>query len=188
MLQLSKSLLNVPVMSLRLGGQVATAVEPIINPNNLKIEGWHCTDSKSKDQLILLSQDIREILPQGFVVNDFEVLAHPDDLVRLQDVLKLDFPLLGHSVVSDKKRKLGKVSDFATETTTFYIQKLYTSQSMLTNLKGSGTAIARDQIIEINNRAIVVKDPLQPVVAQDQLTAQPQVPAQPLPAPATPIQ
>lgn len=181
-MQLSKSLLNVPVMSLRLGGQVATAVEPIINPNNLKIEGWFCHDSKSKNQLVLLSQDIREILPQGFAINDFEVLAHPDDLVRLKSILNLDFPLLGHAVISDKKRKLGKVSDFATETTTFYIQRLYTSQSMLKNLKGSGTSVDRNQIVEINAKAIIVKDPLQPMPVQQQAVARPQGVPQAMPA------
>lgn len=186
MLQLSTSLANVPVMSLRVGGQVATAVQPIINPRNLKIEGWFCNDNRSSKQLILLSQDVRELLPQGLVVDDYEVLAHPEDLVRMKDLIEMNFGLLGHQVVSDKKRKLGKVTDFAAETTTFYIERLYTTQSVLKSLKGSGTSVDRSQIVEINDRQIVVKDPLQPVSTAAPRSAQ----ANPSPQviPATPIQ
>jgi len=174
-------------MSLRIGGQVATALKPIINPTNLKIEGWHCVDSRSKEDLILLSQDVREVLPQGLVVDDFDVLAKPEDLIRLKDVIQYDFNLLGHAVVSDKKRKLGKVSDFAAESTTFYIQKLYTAQSMLKNLKGTGSSVDRNQIIEINDRVIIVRDPLQPVPVLQQ-AVQPVDEAAPQPLPASPIQ
>jgi hypothetical protein len=185
MLKLSKSLVNVPILSLRIGGEVGTATQPIINPTNLKIEGWRCVSSQSKDELILLSQDVREVLPQGLVVNDVEVLADPEDLIRHQKLLEIDFGLLGHNVVSESKRKLGKVSDFATETTTFYIQKLYTTQSILKSLKGGSTSVSRNQILEITDRQIVVKDPLQPTPAVEQVLT-PADQTQPLPA--TPIQ
>lgn len=187
MLQLSKALINVPVMSLRVGGQVATAIEPIINPTNLKIEGWFCADTRSKKELVLLSQDVRELLPQGLVIDDFDVLADPDDLVRLKDLLQLNFPLIGHNVVSESKSKLGKVSDFATETTTFYIQKLYTSQPLLKSLKGGSTSVDRNQIIEINQKQIVVKDPLQLTrVRRDEEETDQSTAIQP--APVAPIQ
>lgn len=70
MLKLSTSIINQPVMSLRTGSQVATATAPIINPSNLKIEGWYCQDKFSKDPLVLLSQDTRDIIKQGIVVKD----------------------------------------------------------------------------------------------------------------------
>ena len=82
MLQLSSALANKAVMSLRTGTAVATIGQPIINPNNLKIEGFYCEDIFSRSQLVLLHQDIREILPQGFVVDDVDVLVPPAELVR----------------------------------------------------------------------------------------------------------
>src|SRR5690242_7642928 len=84
MLQLSGSLTNRPIMSLRTGGQVAEALKPIINPNNLKIEGFYCQDRFSKDQLVLLTQDIRDVVAQGLIINDHDVLSDPSELVRLQ--------------------------------------------------------------------------------------------------------
>src|SRR4051812_4994343 len=116
MLQLSASLLNKSVLSLRTGAPIAAITSPIINPDNLKIEGFYCQDRYSKKLLVLLSQDIREILAKGYVVNDHEVLSEPNELVRLQKVMKIDFELIGKQVVTVSKEKVGKVSDYATET------------------------------------------------------------------------
>ncbi len=158
---LSKTLLGRPVMSLRTGSRVATTVRPIINPNNLKIEGFYCQDSiDPKLELILVERDIREIIPAGIVVNDHDVLAEPEDLIRLKKILKIDFELFNKPVVSDKKRKLGKVSDFSTELPTLYIQKLYVSQPLIKTLTGGNIGVDRGQIIEITNRKIIVQDPL----------------------------
>lgn len=161
MLKLSNTLLNQPIMSLRTGGQVATVLEPIINPNNLKIEGFYCQDRFSKDRLILLSQDIRDILPQGFAVNDHDVLSTQAELVRLKEVLETGFQLLGKPVATVNKKRLGRVNDFAYEEETMYIQKLYVSQNLLKSLSTGQISVERSRIVEITNRKIVVQDPLE---------------------------
>lgn len=162
MLVLSKNLLNRPVMSLRTGAQVATATAPIINPNNLKIEGFYCEDKFSKETLVLLAVDIRDILPQGFVINDHEVLASPDELVRLKEVLNLTFELLGKPVVTVSKTRLGRVNDYAADDSTLHIQKLYVSQSLLKSFSGGQLSIDRNNIVEITNRKIVTQEILTP--------------------------
>lgn len=165
MLQLSASLLNQPVMSLRTGGVVATTVSAIINPNNLKIEGFYCTDSFSNQMLILLTQDIRDILAQGMVVDDHSVLVEPDELIRLKSVIELKFDLMGKHVQTQAKEKVGKVNDFAADGQTLYIQKLYIGQSLLKSLSTGQISIDRNQIIEITNRRIIIKELLKPVKA-----------------------
>jgi sporulation protein YlmC with PRC-barrel domain len=158
MLQLANSLANIPVMSLRTGGMVATAERPLIDPNNLKIEGWYCRDHFSKNELILLTKDIRDIIPQGFAIDDYEVLSEAHELVRLKDVLELDFELIGKPVSTDRKRRLGKVSDYATDVSSFFIMKLYISQPVYKTISGGQLSIDRTQIVEISPRHIVVKD------------------------------
>lgn len=150
-------------MSLRTGGEVATALEPIINPDNLKIEGWFCQDRFSKDHLILLTQDVREIYKQGIIVNDHDVLVEPKELVRLEKVLELQYELLNKPVVTVNKKKLGKISDYAVELPSLYIQKIYIAQSLIKNFSGGGLSVDRDQIVEVTNRKVVVQDPLQPI-------------------------
>lgn len=114
-----------------------------------------------KQKLVLLSQDIRDIVPQGIAVNDYEVLSPPEELVRLKDIMGLNFKLVGKPVVSENKKRLGKVSDFVIEAETMYIQKLYVSQSLVKSFAGGGLSVDRGQIIEITNRKIVIQDPLQ---------------------------
>jgi len=165
-------------MSLRTGGQVATVLNAIINPNNLKIEGFYCEDKfEKKQKLVLLSQDIRDIVPQGVVVNDHDVLTSAEELIRLKDIMALNFELIGKPVHTEKKR-LGKVNDFAIETETMFIQKLYVSRSLVKNFSGGGLSVDRGQIIEITSRKIVIKDPVQPIVTTEtQSVVAPAVPA-----------
>lgn len=165
MLQLSESLIGKPIMSLRTGQPVATVTDAIINPNNLKIEGFYCTDRFDKSQLVLVYQDIRDVLPQGFVIDDHDVLAAPSELVRLKSVMSLGFTLIGKPVVTTSKEKVGKVGDFATEVETMYIQKLYVSQGLLRNFTGGSLSIDRNQINEITDRKIIINDLLKAVPA-----------------------
>jgi hypothetical protein len=162
MLQLSTSLQNIPVMSLRTGGQIATALSPIINPNNLKIEGFWCQDDFEGKRLVLLTQDIRDTLPQGFVVNDHDVLSEAEELVRLKDILAMNFQLLGKPVYTVSKEKIGKINDFASESTTFYVQKLYVGQSILKSLAGGQLSVDRTQIVEVTPKKIIIQEILKP--------------------------
>ncbi len=166
MLQLSASLLNnKSVLSLRTGGSIAVITSPIINPNNLKIEGFYCQDPRDKKELILLYQDIRDILPQGYVVNDYEVLSEAHDLVRLQKILALNFQLTGKQVVTVSKEKIGKVSDYAVDTDTMFIQKIYVAQSIMKSFSGGSLSIDRTQINEITPSRIIINDLLKTVPA-----------------------
>lgn len=159
MLKLNESFIGTLVLSLRIGGPVATVKVPIINPNNLYIEGWKVEDSRSKEQLILLSKDIRDLIPQGIAIDDHEVLSTEEELVRLQDTLKLGFKLLGLKVTSQSGKNYGKVADFAFETSNFYIQKIYVAQPVIRNFAGGTLSIDRSQIIEITNKRIIIEDP-----------------------------
>ncbi len=158
MLKLSKHIHNLPVMSLRTGGRVATALQPIINPHNLQIEGWRCEDSFSKDELILLKQDVRDFVAKGIAVDDHDVLAEAKDLVRLQEVLELGFELMGKHVVTHRRRKLGKVTDYALDPLTMKIQKLYVSRPVYRSLTEGQLMIDRSQIVEITPSRVVVRD------------------------------
>lgn len=158
MLQLSAALLNKNVMSLRTGQPIASITAAIFNPNNLKIEGFYCQDRFDKSELVLLYQDIREVLPMGYVVNDHEVLVDPADLIRLKDVLEINYELIGKPVQTISKHKVGKVSDYATETETMYVQKLYVSQSIFKSFMGGSLSIDRTQINELTPKRIIINE------------------------------
>lgn len=158
MLQLSTNILNKSVLSLRTGTPIATITGAIINPHNLKIEGFYCQDRFNKAELVLVYQDIRDLLPQGYVVNDHDVLVEARELVRLKEVLELNFELIGKPVETLAKERVGKVSDFAAETETMFIQKIYVAQSILKSLTGGSLSIDRTQINEITPKKVVINE------------------------------
>lgn len=172
MLQLSSALKNLPVMSLRTGTQVAVALAPVINPNNLKIEGFYCQDthSKGKQEVILINQDIRDIIPQGIVVNDYDVLTEASELVRLRDVLSMRFDVLGKLVTTTRHMRVGKVEDYSVELNSMYIQKLYISRPLY-KISGGNLGVDRTQIVEITDKKIIIQDLLEKVPAGVRATA-----------------
>lgn len=165
MLKLSATIADQAILSLRTGNPIAVTLGPIIDPNNLKIVGFHCQEygDRKKQPTVLLTQDIREWIPQGFAVNDHDVLSPPDDLVRLQPIIKIGFELIGKAVYTNHKKRLGKVNDYAIDDASLVIQKIYVGQNVFKNFTGSGLSVDRSKIIEITDKRIVIQDPLQGV-------------------------
>lgn len=163
MLKLGKDLINISVMSLRTGSPIGTATSMIINPNNLKVEGWYVQDQFSKKKLVLLSEDIRDFIPQGFAVNDHEVLTEESELIRLKPILEIAFDLNGKYVASQSGRQYGRISEFAVETNSFLVKKIYAAQSIIKSFSTGSLSIDRTQIVEITNKTIIIEDPTEPV-------------------------
>ena len=135
MLQLSETIVNRDVLSLRTGSPIGQVIAPIINPDNLKIEGFYC--------------------------NDFDALTDPSELVRLKKLLDMNFELIGKPIETLSHDKVGKVSDYAFESSTMYIQKIYASRSLLKSLTTGSLSIDRAQIQEITPKRIIINDLLQ---------------------------
>ena len=163
MLLLSNAYYNRAVMSLRTGGKIATVTEPLINPNNLKIEGFFCQDKFDNRELILLARDVRDYLPQGLAVNDHDVLSEPVDLIRQKELIQIRYQLLQKPVITDKRKRLGKVVDYAVDDISLTVQKIYVGQHLLKNFTTGQISVTRDRIIEVTSKKIVVKDPKQPL-------------------------
>lgn len=155
MLRLSSSLLNRPVMSLRVGSQIGVAVSPIINPHNLKILGWWCDTPDGRQ--VLLAEELRDTIPDGLAVDDEEALSDPADLVRHKEILDIDFELL-EKPVRTKRQKLGRVSDYSYNDGLF-VQKLYVARPLRKVFSAEDTLIIdREQIIEVTDKYIMVRD------------------------------
>lgn len=161
MLKLSNTFLIKPVISLRTGHNIAITKEPIMNPHNLKIEGFYCDIPGEKKPQILLFQDVREINRKGFIVNDHDSLSDHEDLIRLKDVIELDYNIIGKPVVTTSGEKIGKVTDYATDVDSMFIQKIHISKPILRNITGGHLIIDRAQVNEITPKKIVINDLLQ---------------------------
>ena len=158
MLILGQQLIGKNIMSMRIGRAIAVTTDVIINPNNLKIEGWHAYEPGTKKSAILLSQDVRGFVNQDFVVDDLDALTDPKELVRLKSLLNLKFELIGKVVITDGRRRVGKVIDYALEDETLYVHKLHVGQSILKSFSGGQVIIDRSQIIEITDKKIKISE------------------------------
>ena len=72
--------------------------------------------------------------------------------------MEIGFDPLGKQVVTVDKHKVGKVSDYATEMETMYIQKIYVSQSLMKSFTGGNLGIDRNQIHEVTPKKIIVQE------------------------------
>jgi hypothetical protein len=148
-------LLNRPVMSLRSGGQIGLAETPIINPHNLKILGWWCSTPDGRQ--VLLAEELRDTMPEGLAVNDEAALSDPSDLVRHQEILDINFELMDKPVRT-KRQRLGRVSDYSYNEGMF-VQKLYVARPLRKVFSAEDTLIIdREQIIEVTDKYILVRD------------------------------
>lgn len=158
MLILKDRLLNVPIMSLQTGGEIARTAAPIIDPRQLKIVAFYCEGHHlDVKPAILHTEDIREIADVGFIVDSADDIMAPTDLVRLQNILDFHFELVGKQVVEENGRKLGKVIDYTLDNQSFYIIKLHVKPGMMQAWKTTELIIGRTQIREIDETKIIVK-------------------------------
>lgn len=157
-LLLGSQLTNTPVMSLQSGSALGAVGEPIIDPRKLQVVAYYVLGPRISETSIVHTSDIREYGPLGFIVDGADsVMALDEDLVRLQEVIKFKFSLLGKSVVDDTKKKLGKVADYALESDSYNIQKIHVNQSVIKNFSNANLIIHRSQIIEVTDSTILVR-------------------------------
>ncbi len=157
MLVLSGALTGKPVASVQSGHKVATTAEMIIDPRNLKIFAFR-VDSPKSSELILHTEDVRSVTPQGLVIdNNNQLMTFDEDLVRLKEVAEINFALVDKPVYTEDKKKIGKVMDFVTETQDFMIMKIHVSRPLMKSFGSSQLIIDRSQIVQITDDRIVVR-------------------------------
>jgi sporulation protein YlmC with PRC-barrel domain len=83
----------------------------------------------------------------------------------------MGFELLGKPVHTVSKERIGKVGDFAADSETLYIQKLYVTRSILKSLNTGQLSVDRNNIVEITSRKIVIQDILKASKASAPATA-----------------
>lgn len=158
MLVLGTQLINTPVMSLQTGAELARTKTPVIDPRTLTIVAYELTGhTLDQHPSLLRMADIRELSDIGMIIDSSDEFIGVDDVVKLKETYDLHFPLIGLSVVDDKKRKLGKVEDYSVEIGGFVIQQLTVRRPILKSLGDTELLIHRTQIIEINDTTITVK-------------------------------
>jgi sporulation protein YlmC with PRC-barrel domain len=145
-------------MSLQTGARLAHTTKPIINPANLKILAYQVEGPLlTQNPMFVRIADIREYGRLGMIIDSNDELIGLDDVIQIEKLYELNFSLIGMVVVDERKHKLGKISDYTIETNNYVIQQLNVNRGFLKGLNDTGLLIHRSQIVEINDKEIVVK-------------------------------
>ncbi len=174
MLISNSQLVDCPVLSLHIGTEIARVVEPIIDPDSLKIiafrvEGKMVRAEETGD--ILPVDSVREFSRMGLIIDSIDELTKSDDIVKIQQVLRLNFNLIGLKVVTkQKKSKLGKIIGFTLDVESWHVQQIVVQRPVLKAFFDPELRISRQQIVEVNDYQVVVKDEHEKVKSKVQKT------------------
>lgn len=158
MMLLGSTLLNAAVMSIQTGGELARTIAPIIDSANLKVLAYELEGPllESNATTLIRLADVRELSDIGLIVDSSDEFVRPEDVIALNEVYSRHFRLIGMNVTDERRQKLGKVVDFTVETGSYFIQQLTVRRPLFKSLNDTELLVHRSQIIEINDRAIVV--------------------------------
>ncbi len=174
MLLLGSRLIGISIMGLQTGSRLAITKMPIIDPSNLKIvayevEGPLLTERPS----FIRIADVRELSDVGMIIDSNDEFIGLDDVIAIKKIRDLNFSLVGLNVLDEKKHKLGKVSDYNLNSDDFVIRQLKVNRGIFKSLTETELLIHRSQIVEINDRAVIVRSAakkLEPIEKTEKLT------------------
>ena len=159
MLVMNSRLIGAPVLSVQAGGPIGKITSTIIDPNDLKIIAFRLEGPLvNRQQNLLDARSIREYSNYGFVIDDIDELIGPDDVIKISDILKLNFDLLNLKVETKKGNKLGKVQDFTVTSEDFIVQQIIVKRPAVKALIDPELTISRKEIVEITDYKVIIKD------------------------------
>jgi sporulation protein YlmC with PRC-barrel domain len=172
MLVLGSKLLKYPVLSLHVGGEIARTETAIINPEGLKVVAYTLTGPLLKNNDvgdILDVTDIRELSPRGMIVDSIDNFVLREDVIRLDQIMSLNFRLIGLKVVSTDGKKLGRVSDYTIDDSSFMVYQIIVGRPAIKALIDPELTINRSQIVEVDDYKITIKNEDEKVEVQEKV-------------------
>jgi sporulation protein YlmC with PRC-barrel domain len=162
MLVIGSTMLKNSVLSLHVGGPIGLTSSAIIDPENLNILGYTVEGpalrNKSETGNILDVNDVRELGAEGLIINSADVLVHREDVIRIDEVMKLNFNLVGLKVVTKDGKKIGKVVDYTFDSNSFMIYQLIVQRPVsFAAFSDPQLTINRSQIVEIDDYTVTIK-------------------------------
>ncbi len=153
-------LIGCPILSLHVGGRIASVSELIIDPDNLKIIGCRVEGPLVGKEVgeILPMESVREFSRLGMIVDSADEFVAPDEIIRIKNAIDLNFHLVGLKVESKQGAKLGKVSDFTVEPSGWQVQQLIVQRPLIKAFLDPELTISRNRIEEVDDYKVVIKE------------------------------
>ena len=146
MLVIGSKMINTPILSLHVGDQIAVTRQAIIDPEDLRIIAY-----------TLDGPLLREISQDGMIIDSIDRLVNREDIIHLDEVMSLNFNLIGLKVVTQGGKKLGKIVDYTFDSQSFSIYQLIVQRPVFASINDPQLTINRSQIIEIDDFKVTIK-------------------------------
>lgn len=146
------------ILSLHMTSRIGTVRDLIINPNNLEVIALVVDRLRRSDEIVLPVASVREFSKMGLIIDSEDEFVGAGDVVKIAEIIKLDFQLKNLNVRTNSGKKLGYVKDFLLSTNDFAIERLIVHRPVLFSLSDAEFYIARSQIIKVTNRNLIVED------------------------------
>jgi uncharacterized protein YrrD len=159
MLVYNSRLIGTTILSVQAGGPIGRINTAIVNPDNLQIIAFALEGPLvDRRQNLLDIRSIREYSNYGIVIDDADELVSPSDIVKIEQVLKLNFDLLSLKVETKKGSKLGQIIDYTIDSDSFLVQQIVVKRPIVKRIMDPELLISRKEIIEVTDYKIIVKD------------------------------
>ena len=159
MLVTSSKLIGTPILSMQASGSIGNISELVVDPESLKIVAFIITGPLADKRANILDvKSVREYSSFGMVINSIDELVQKEDILKISDIIDLNFNLINLKVESKKGSKLGHVSDYTVTSEDFTIQQLIVRRPLIKSFTDSELTIPRREIVEVADYKIIVKD------------------------------
>ena len=149
-----------PVMSLQTGSAIGWVKKAYLDSDNLKIAVLELQGpliGKSSEKYLDV-KSIREYSEYGFIVDSAEDLFDVVDVQKLRRIVDLDYDIIGLKVISSRKSHLGRIKDYTVTSDDLMLQQLVVQRPTWKSFLDSELLIPRKEIVEVNNKSVIVKD------------------------------
>ena len=160
MLMNMSHILNLPVLSLHVGGAVAFLNCEIVDPATLTVLGFYVDGPALDDPEvgdILDMRSAREISSLGIVVNSTEEFVEVADVLKIKRAAEKEFVPVNKKVFDENGKRLGKVYDYVVETDGFKIVDLIVRRPLIRALAYPEVFIPASEIVEVMDDRFIVR-------------------------------
>ena len=123
---LRSDIIGRPVGALEEKAKVGTARDVVVNPEDGRVLALVVgTGIFKKGQKVVGWQDVRAVEESGIVIGSKEQMLAPLEIVRVNQLMKDSFHLVGLPVVSSGGVRIGRVNNFCFDATTGQLVQLF---------------------------------------------------------------
>ncbi len=158
MLVYASKLIGAPILSMQSAGPIGVITDLVVDPNTLKILAFRIKGPLVKTANILDVKSVREYSKYGCVVDSIDELVEKGDIIKVSEIIDLNFDLNGLKVETKKKTKLGHVIDFTVTSEDFNVKQIIVKRPLVKSFLDSELIIPRSEITEVTDYKIIVKD------------------------------